>query len=83
MNRRMTAGRVGSKTMTLVLALVLGVAASRPQPAEAAVAATTCADGAWAAYNECLVESESFFGKKLCDLDFMAAYYLCAEQCGY
>lgn len=64
----------------LAVAVVLGVTAARPQHAEAAVAATTCMDGTWADYNECLVEAGSEFRRKFCDLEFLVDTYVCADK---
>lgn len=47
-----------------------------PAPAHATTAAGSC-DSIWLAYNNCLVSSDGYFEKKLCDLDFLIAMTAC------
>ncbi|HEX2166490.1 MAG TPA: hypothetical protein VHG09_04555 [Longimicrobiales bacterium] len=77
-NRNAAGSIVGLKVVVLAMALVLGGAVVRPQPVEGAV--STCIDTTWADYNDCLVEAGSEFGRKMCDLEFLADYYLCANK---
>lgn len=37
-----------------------------------------CVDGAFAGYNDCLMESASWFNRKLCDLEFQLEVVKCS-----
>lgn len=80
MNRRSMKDSISRRRLVMfgVLSVAAGAVAF-PRSAEAA-RATACMDGAWAEYNECLVESRWEAMKKLCDLQFYADAYACARE---
>lgn len=61
-----------------VLAAATVAAALLPHAARAEKSALKeCTDTAWANYNECLMEADSYFFQKGCDYDFMMSYEKC------
>ena len=61
-----------------LLAAAVALVATGPEVAEAEKSPLrTCTDAAWANYNECLMESDSWFHRQGCDFDFMMSYERC------
>lgn len=57
----------------VLVAVVLSITTA---PAHATTTATSC-DSIWVAYNNCLMGSDNYFEKKVCDLDFLIAMSAC------
>ena len=61
-----------------LLAAATVAAALLPHAARAEKSALReCTDSAWADYNECLMETDSYIFRKGCDYDFMMSYEKC------
>lgn len=58
--------------------LVLAALAAAARPAAATTSPLrTCTNAAWADYNDCLMETDSWWVRKGCDIAFEAEYVRC------
>lgn len=69
-------------TRLLVVLASVGLAATlfllAPRSLEGAESWKECVDGAFLGYNDCLMESTSWFNQKLCDFNFELEFTLCS-----
>lgn len=68
-----------AKAVLLAVALVGAAFLFAPRDLYGAEATwKECVDAAFAEYNDCLMESSSWFNRKLCDLDFELEVVICS-----
>lgn len=71
----------GGRRMRIVLAsfgLLAALILLAPREAQGAKSWKGCVDDAFAGYNDCLMESTSWFNQKLCDIDWEIKVTLCS-----
>lgn len=75
-------GNVMGGGTRLLAVLALGLAATlfllAPRSLEGAESWKECVDDAFLEYNDCLMESTSWFNQKLCDFNFELEFTLCS-----
>jgi hypothetical protein len=79
MSRARARGVVAAGIITFTLVLATGVRAAE-EDKEAGTVWKECMDKAFAHYNSCLMESDGWFHRKVCDLAFELDAVACAAK---
>lgn len=66
------------RVLVAAVAIIAAFMLLAPRSLHGAVTWKECVDGAFADYNSCLMESTSWFNRKLCDLSWEAEMALCS-----